>query len=290
MKTKTTNVKASKTTKPASEVKASAKAKKAAADLNAALSDLVGAPVTVTKPAKDAKTKSKKAIKAIVENIAAQAVEQLNEAAAKLEASSGPNEKFPFGLKLTDEKGNVSWERFKTDAQRKKRASSLNGTPGGMDAVDHYDGKTTTVTPAPVKRVPVAEVIAESNAKHGDASKKLEAKKAAKTAKGDKRRASSDALNITLNKRGRLYFGAQAATRIAGMEHFAITVSGSTMTVEASAKATKSTQPIRRSHGRPVVRVTKLLKEMGWTGEGAVIEASPLNGHGFKLALAKVVK
>jgi hypothetical protein len=228
------------------------------------------------------KAPSRKAVKAVVENIAAQAVEQLNAAAAALEASSGPNEKFPFGIKLTDEKGNVSWERFKTDAQRKKRASSLVGTAGGMDLVDHYEGKTTTVTPAPVRsdaeRAGAAAAVASS--------KKAKSKKAAKSAKAK----ASDALNITLNKRGRLYFGASAAKRIEGMEHFAIAVDGSTMTVEASAKATKSTQPIRRSHGRPVVRVTKLLKEMGWTGEGAVIEASPLNGHGFKLALAKVVR
>jgi hypothetical protein len=71
--------------------------------------------------------------------------------AAPKDTNLGPNEKFPFGIRITDNKENISWERFKTAKERDQRISTVKG-----DAVDYKPKAAKPAKAAPKPAPPPA--------------------------------------------------------------------------------------------------------------------------------------
>jgi hypothetical protein len=129
---------------------------------------------------------------------------------------------------------------------------------------------------------------AERRAAMKQASADKKSRKAAKAAKKEAPAKKADgALEIHVNKTGRICFGRAAAARIGDMKFMAASAEGKVMRFVAKPKQTEGDLPIRRAAGnRPYLSATKLLKEYGFTGERAHdAVAKPYNTHGFEFAL-----
>jgi hypothetical protein len=152
---------------------------------------------------------------------------------------------------------------------------------------------------ADTKKIEAANAVPTPPSKETKAAARAAVKKAAakkvavkEKAKAAKKVAVADdgALTVSLNTRGRLYFGNAAAARVEGMAYFTITVDGKSIKIDASKAKGKSGVAIKRLNGHPRVRVTRLLREMGWNGEKLSLTATAVGDHGFELALGKAVK
>jgi len=185
-------------------------------------------------------------------------------------ADMGANAKFPFAiLCIAAKDSSVSYERFASKPKRDARLRVLEG-----------DKTLAAARAEDWKGAPKAKLDAAA-LKGTEAKATAKAKPAAKPADG--------ALTVTLNTRGRLYFGTNAAERVADMKYFAISAKGKSIIVAAT-KTKGEGQAIKRLNGRPRVRVTRLLREMEWNGKALAIDAKPLGDAGFELALGKAVK
>ena len=198
-------------------------------------------------------------------------------------ADMGANAKFPFAiLCIAAKDSSVSYERFASKPKRDARLRVLEGdkTLAAARAEDWKGAPKAKLDAAALKGTE-----AKATAKAKQASADLKVALAKPTAKP----AADGALTVTLNTRGRLYFGTNAAERVADMKYFAISAKGKSIIVAAT-KTKGEGQAIKRLNGRPRVRVTRLLREMEWNGKALAIDAKPLGDAGFELALGKAVK
>src|SRR5215472_11364843 len=105
----------------------------------------------------------------------------------------------------------------------------------------------------------------------------------AKTTRKASEKRASTALEIHINKTGRVCFGKNAAARIGDLGHMLITAEGKHVRVVAKEEATENTVEIRRANGRPYVSATRFLKPLGFDGSKPLdIEATAYNSHGFE--------
>jgi len=105
---------------------------------------------------------------------------------------------------------------------------------------------------------------------------------AAKTLKAD-----AGALEIHINKTGRICFGKTAAARIGNLGFMTLAADGKEVKLIASAKSSDDAVEIRRAGKRPYVSGARFLKAFGFDGKKALdITAAPLNGTGFRFRLA----
>jgi hypothetical protein len=172
----------------------------------------------------------------------------------------GPNEKFPFGIKLVDAKGNISWERFKTAAERDKRNITAKGK-----RVDF------ALNPAAAEPLKPAEKPAKPAA------------------------AAPDTFALHLNKTGRLCIGAAAAERMGfdadkestwGYMIYALDEKARRVRLEWSAKEADNSMRVRNGGGRPYVSATREFKPFGLDySAGRDIPAKPYGSRGFEFTL-----
>ncbi len=192
--------------------------------------------------------------------------------------SHGPNAKYPFGIKLTDEKGAVSFERFTASKERDKRMAALAGTAGTMKAVNFTADKDSLG-----EAIPETAKVADAPAKPASAKSTRADVKAAKAAKPKKeRQPKDDAIRVRLYAKGEFYFGKVAAQRIGTLPFVAVTVKGKTVTLQPT-KTEKDNVPVMRCHAAPVLRVAKLLADSGWTKETQDLVAQPVGDTGLRL-------
>jgi hypothetical protein len=187
---------------------------------------------------------------------------------AAKDTNSGPNEKWPFGIKIEGTDGNISWERFKTAKERDQRQASIKGKSKRVD----YQLNPTDAKAAPKPK----------------AAPKAAAPKAAKAESKPKSapKAAPNALDIHINKTGRVCFSKTAADRLGEAKYVAITIDKRTVRFEPLAKEREGAVPVRDGGGRPYISATKQLKTLGFDGSKPYdIEAKPLNAHGFEFTL-----
>jgi hypothetical protein len=105
--------------------------------------------------------------------------------------------------------------------------------------------------------------------------------------KAAEKKPASTALEIHINKTGRVCFGKNAAARIGDLGHMLMTGEGKQVRMVAKKEAAENTVEIRRANGRPYVSATKFLKLLGFDGSKPFdIEAAAYNTHGFEFKVA----
>ena len=218
-------------------------------------------------------TPTKKAIKAVKQAATATRKEQV----ASLLAASGPNEKFPFGVKVTAN-GATSFERFKTADEARKR---LNVLGASAEAFNFNPPKAAKEAPAE-KPAPAKAAKAEP------AARKKVNKARDQKPKAEKKAPANGALAVHVNKTGRVCFGKAAAERIGDLGYMMITVAGNRITMTAQKKDSEGALGIGRANGRPYVSATKILKATGaFDGSAALdFEAKPVGETGLEIRVA----
>ena len=147
--------------------------------------------------------------------------------------------------------------------------------------------QTAEITPEDLGIVAAKAAAAAPKGKKG--KKAAKPAKATKTAdaKGKTAKPASTALDIHINKTGRVCFGKNAAARIGDLGFMTMTIDGKTVRLLATAKQADGSLLVRRANGRPYVSATKLLKTTGFDGKKALdITAAPFNSHGFDFKVA----
>lgn len=130
---------------------------------------------------------------------------------------------------------------------------------------------------------PIAPEAALKIEKTNGAAKKSKKAAAPKAPNND----ASSALEIHINKTGRVCFGRAAAARIGDMAFMTAIIEGKQVRLVATAKQADGSLLIRRANGRPYLSATKLLKPLGFDGTKALdIEAKAYNSHGFEFKMA----
>jgi hypothetical protein len=222
----------------------------------------------------------KAAKKKVVEMPAAEPVQSTavpaNEAA--LLAALGPNAKYPFGVRVL-KMGVLSYERFKTADTRNLRLEVLKGTAGmTSEAVDYERplGEPTgiTVNGATVEAVPP--------------TKKKAAAPAAKPAPAAKKKApkaDDGKVLVRLYGQGEFYFRRAAAERLGDFPNVAVTVVGKKVTLTPT-KSEKDSTPVKRCHTAPVLRVSKLLADTGWSKKTQDLECKLVGERSLEVTIS----
>jgi hypothetical protein len=248
----------------------------------------------LTKMANKANTKNNQAKAATtkVMDISKKLADALKPAAQPKDTGLGPNEKFPFGVRF-EENGQISWERFKSAKERDMRMKSLKPRDGRtVEAVDHKP-IAAVIAAQPAAKKPTATpdgapiVIPNPAAKPAAPAKAEKPKPAAKPA--------SDALDLHLNKTGRLCIGKNAAARMGfdagktshGFMLYVIEEKSRLVRLEWSARDAENALEVRNGGGRPYISATKQFKPLGFDGsQSRDIEAKPYGTKGFEFKLA----
>jgi hypothetical protein len=248
------------------------------------------------KTAKKASKKTAAAIAMVDSNIEgmkpeaqADALERLNNLMLE---SYGPNEKFPFGIKLNED-GVVRYERFKTQKVRDNRIAILGGGGATLETVTwaanglYQQLPVTAEAPAPAPEpelgnaqgITLVSGVKEETVKTKK-GKKTTAKQAAAKVKAAK--VVDDALRVRLYAKGEFYFGKQVALRIGNLPNMLVEVKGKMVTLTPT-KSTKDALTIGKCHANPVLRAAKVLAETGWSKETQDLVAKPVGEAGFKV-------
>lgn len=171
----------------------------------------------------------------------------------------------------------------KTKAPKAKKASlTADLKAGAILAKDSLGEIIPEQTPAALVK---SEVVKSALAERAEFIAKLDAPKA-KAGKGKKapvtpaqakkaveavvakivteKAAEAQPLKLRLYAKGEFYFGKAAAEKLAGLPYVKIAVDGKLITLTPT-KSAKDAQEVKFSHGNPVVRVSKLLAETGWS-------------------------
>jgi hypothetical protein len=202
-----------------------------------------------------------------------------------------PNAQFPFGIKITDAKGNISWERYKTAADRDKRNESVKGKRVDFAAADVIPSGPSKITSSPDPKPAIAAKIGKGGrpmivtAKPAKAEPAKPASKPAIAAKP-----KGDTIAMHLNKTGRLCLLRDAAERISDFfpdGHMAISIEKGLVRLTPSNKASEGSVNIGNASGRPYVSMMKAVKALGFDGsESRDIEAKPYGSAGFEFRLS----
>jgi hypothetical protein len=207
----------------------------------------------------------------------------LKATATPKDTNLGPNAKFPFGIKHTDEKGNISWERFATAKERDARAEGRTGkrvnfainpesAPSALDR--RILGDTAAAKAAAI--APAAKPAAKPPAKTAAA------KPAAPAAKSN-----PNAFAIHINKTGRLCFSKPAADRLGQPKYCLLAIDKGIVRIEPTNKDSENAVPVRDASGRPYISATKQFKPLGFDGSRPYdIDAKPYGNGGFEFRLA----
>jgi hypothetical protein len=178
----------------------------------------------------------------------------------------GPNEKYPFGIKITDAKGNISWERYATATDRDKRLSLVKGGLG----VNYGQPKPAAAEPAKPAAKPAA--AAEP------------AKPAAKPAAAAKPK--TDEMALHLNKTGRLCFGKEATAYLGDKRpaHMALAIDGKTVRLKPAKSEGDDTCRMGDAAGRPYISAMReFRKAFGFDGAQSLdFTAKPYQGGGLE--------
>jgi hypothetical protein len=196
-----------------------------------------------------------------------------------MDTNLGPNEKFPFGIKIADAKRNISWERFKTDKERDERNATVKGK--------RVDFQTATPAALPVGAAALHAVAAQPPIAKTAPAAKPKAMPKADAAPKDK--AKADGFAIHVNKTGRVCFGNDAAERISAFVpdgFMTLEIANDLVRLQPTNNSVDGALPIRDASGRPYVSATRQFKALGFDGRRALdIEAKPFGKAGFTFRL-----
>jgi hypothetical protein len=191
----------------------------------------------------------------------------------------GPNAAFPFGIKITDPKsGNVSWERFKTAADRDKRFAS-NGTDGKRVnfAADNIEAPKPAAPAAPKAEAP------KPAAPKAEAPKPAAPAAPKKTAPAAPKAEAPSEFKLHLNKTGRLCIGSEAAKRLGDAPYATLAIEGKLVRLIPQKKEVEGALAVKDAAGRPYVSATKQFKALGFDGsEPRDFTAKPYGTGGFE--------
>jgi hypothetical protein len=181
---------------------------------------------------------------------------------AAKDTNFGPNEKWPFGIKIEGTDGNISWERFKTAKERDQRQASIKGR---SKRVDYQLNPTDAKPQAAPKAAPKAEQKPKAAKPKADGPKPLA---------------------IHINKTGRVCFGKTAADRLGGTQYVSLTIDKGRVLIETLPKKQDGALEVRDGGGRPYISATKALKTVGFDGSKPYdVTAKPYLHHGLEFRL-----
>jgi|SRR5882672_4153289 len=124
--------------------------------------------------------------------------------------------------------------------------------------------------------------VAELKAK---ATKKTAAKKAPASKKKATQKQAEAALKVRLYAKGEFYFGKLAASRIGDLPYMTLEAKGKTVTLVPT-KSEKDAHKLMACHASPVLRVAKVLEEIGWNGQTQDLDVKPVGETGFQFDIA----
>jgi hypothetical protein len=230
-----------------------------------------------------------------------------NKIAAAKDTNLGPNEKFPFGIKLVDAKGNISWERFKTAADRDKRMDSVKGgkrvdyslnppaaaATKGRAMIHAVVSKAIAAGSPIVVEQPAAAAqppATQPPAKPATAAQPQPAKPAAAAKPAAKPAAAAkpkgDEMAIHLNKTGRLCFGKEAAAYLGAKKpaHMALAIEGKLIRLKPAKSEGEDTCRMGDAAGRPYISAMReFRKAFGFDGSQSLdFTAKPYGQGGFE--------